>query len=150
MPFLKKIFPTEQITAGEGAKGHIFTACCPNQIICRNTVSFVLPLRALYPLMPRPRSIHELGLCPQTAWIVPLGTLGRAKVGFPNRTRCRPHEKFFRLFCPERATLIVWATGCSIINSNFFTLFFSFLSLAKASTACPSLCSVGAGNISYT
>ena len=30
---------------------------------------------ALYPLMTPPRSIHELGICPQTAWIVLSGTL---------------------------------------------------------------------------
>jgi hypothetical protein len=36
------------------------TGSCPNQIICRNTVSFVLPLRALYPLTAQPHSMGEL------------------------------------------------------------------------------------------
>ena len=57
------------------------TGSCPNQIICRNTVSFVLPLRALYPLTAQPHSMGELSAYRLKQHPLPFGAFCCARVG---------------------------------------------------------------------
>jgi hypothetical protein len=59
----------------------VMMACCPNQIICRNTVSFVLPLRALYPLTAQSHSMGELSAYRLKQHPLPFGTFCCARVG---------------------------------------------------------------------
>ena len=78
----RKINETRRrIAAHRGGACPLSAACCPNQIICRNSVSFVLPLRALYPLTAQPHSMGELSVYRLKQHPLPFGAFCCARVG---------------------------------------------------------------------